>query len=328
MVPAVVVPVDALPLTPNGKTDRSRLPATLPAPPAPAAAIEPVDGIEAEVLAVWKRILGDRPIGTRDSFFDVGGSSFSLVLMHSALSARYPGALEVADVFASPTIEALAAHVTRRLGGADEARVEETAFPGTFFAVGPASGGDDRIAFDLGDPWHAGLHAMAATRGATPFDAALALYLLYLGKFLEARTVTVSALFEGQRGHVPVAVDFTAARGVGDMLDTVRGQRPSADRVPRPLGPQGPSSGRTHERGVRVLFASADALGGQGRHGLDIVVRVRAEASRLRVAVDYDSGRLDRREVGAFVGNYVKLMKAIVGASGAASGLSGRSDAA
>lgn len=76
MVPARVVTLPALPLTPNGKLDRRALPA-----PAGGAARSAVTlartGTEKRIAAVWADVLGIPEPGIDDSFFALGGDSFS-----------------------------------------------------------------------------------------------------------------------------------------------------------------------------------------------------------------------------------------------------------
>ena len=81
MLPRHVVPIEAWPLLPNGKIDRQALPPPQ-ATPAPAAmpAADALDGPEAVVAAIWRRLLGVADVRASDNFFDLGG--------HSMLAAR------------------------------------------------------------------------------------------------------------------------------------------------------------------------------------------------------------------------------------------------
>nr|WP_083911130.1 non-ribosomal peptide synthetase [Nocardia takedensis] len=73
MVPTVVMALDAIPLTPAGKLDR----AALPEPRLRERAYRaPETGIEKQVAEVFTELLApDRPVGTDDDFFDLGGNS-------------------------------------------------------------------------------------------------------------------------------------------------------------------------------------------------------------------------------------------------------------
>ena len=75
MVPSAYVFLQALPLTPNGKVDRRALPSISAAERRSAGFIEPRDNIERKLTKIWEELLGVKPIGVKDNFFDLGGHS-------------------------------------------------------------------------------------------------------------------------------------------------------------------------------------------------------------------------------------------------------------
>ncbi|MEU9853529.1 amino acid adenylation domain-containing protein [Streptomyces sp. NPDC047974] len=110
MLPSRVVWTDRLPVNANGKVDRS----ALPEPPADGAEAyrAPGTATERELAEVWAETLGWDRVGTRDGFFALGGDS--VLAMKLVARARARGlALRTADVFAHPTVEAMAGVVTR-----------------------------------------------------------------------------------------------------------------------------------------------------------------------------------------------------------------------
>lgn len=87
MVPGEIVPVPALPLLPNGKLDRRALLA-LPRPARDAATVTaPTGATEAALIAAWKPHLGDRAIGTGQSFAELRGDSLAFVQVFLATEA-------------------------------------------------------------------------------------------------------------------------------------------------------------------------------------------------------------------------------------------------
>jgi acyl-CoA synthetase (AMP-forming)/AMP-acid ligase II len=75
--------------------------------------------IEAELQAICDAALGGRRIGPHDSLFDVGVSSLKLVAIHEQVEQRWPGAVDVTDLFDHPSIAELARLIdTRREGSA------------------------------------------------------------------------------------------------------------------------------------------------------------------------------------------------------------------
>ncbi|MGI5426011.1 amino acid adenylation domain-containing protein [Streptomyces sp. CA-179760] len=111
MVPRTVALVDALPLTTNGKLDRAAVvAATIPttARPADGGAAAPTGPREAALLDVFRDVLADPSVTTGTDFFDGGGDSMRAIRLVSLAKDRGLG-LTVQDVYAAPTVTALAA---------------------------------------------------------------------------------------------------------------------------------------------------------------------------------------------------------------------------
>ena len=103
MVPARFFRLDSLPLTSSGKLDRKTLRGTPLDGFAQAKSVS-LSETEAEIQAIWKTVLPDADPGPRDGFFDAGGNSLRVVVLHERLNARWPGVFSIADLFASVTI--------------------------------------------------------------------------------------------------------------------------------------------------------------------------------------------------------------------------------
>lgn len=111
MIPAAFVALDRMPLTPNGKVDRRALP-----DPAGLGGREDVTylqrshtAVERQLIEIWEEVLGVRPVGTRDDFFDLGGHSLLAVRLFARLEQCMGIRLPLSTLFETPTIEALAA---------------------------------------------------------------------------------------------------------------------------------------------------------------------------------------------------------------------------
>jgi amino acid adenylation domain-containing protein len=112
MVPAFLVALDEFPLTPNGKIDR----AALPAPELTRGAsgfVAPREPLELKVAAVWERVLGIRPIGVKDNFFDLGGHSLLAVRLASLLEKETGQRVPLTNILRGPTVEQLAGMLRR-----------------------------------------------------------------------------------------------------------------------------------------------------------------------------------------------------------------------
>jgi fengycin family lipopeptide synthetase D len=124
MIPAYFMRLDEMPLSLSGKIDRKALPQ--PGLEKTGNYTAPRDGIEQKLLTLWLEILGkDRLIGIDDNFFEVGGHSLRATMLTSRIQKELNVKVPLAEVFKSPTIEALARYI--------RAAVKET-----YIAVEPA----------------------------------------------------------------------------------------------------------------------------------------------------------------------------------------------
>lgn len=114
-VPGRFVAVDSIPLTPNGKVDEEAL-RRLHAPVAGSVALDtdrwPTDA-QREVATCWAGILGHGDFDARDSFFDLGGTSLQLLALHASYELRWPGAVQLGQLFDSRTVAAHADLIAR-----------------------------------------------------------------------------------------------------------------------------------------------------------------------------------------------------------------------
>ncbi|MBP2436787.1 non-ribosomal peptide synthetase/type I polyketide synthase [Microbacterium amylolyticum] len=108
MVPASVEVLAEIPMTTSGKVDRPALRA-LPRSSAASASDEAPKTVDVTtaLLSAWHEVLGEVEFGVHDSFFDVGGNSFSLVILIEKVNAAFDVSVDVADVFANPTFDRL-----------------------------------------------------------------------------------------------------------------------------------------------------------------------------------------------------------------------------
>ena len=110
MVPAAFVPLDALPMNLNGKLDTQALPPPTSARPELAATfVAPASAREFTVAELWRTILLLDRVGTRDNFFDLGGNSLRLALLHHRLQQKFARTFPLVTLFQYPTVAAFAA---------------------------------------------------------------------------------------------------------------------------------------------------------------------------------------------------------------------------
>jgi amino acid adenylation domain-containing protein len=108
MVPSRIVTLEQLPLTANGKVDRNVLAKLGPAEEKKDEGIAPRTDVERILVAIWEEVLGKKPIGARDDFFDLGGQSFAAVRMMTRIAQQFDRRLPLSTLLEDRTVEALA----------------------------------------------------------------------------------------------------------------------------------------------------------------------------------------------------------------------------
>jgi len=107
LIPSQFVPLEALPLTPHGKIDVAALP-----PPGAGGArstvtTAPTSEAERRVANAWEEVLGQRPIGIDDNFFDRGGDSLKAAIVAARLEHLFKRPVRPTLLLETPTIRGL-----------------------------------------------------------------------------------------------------------------------------------------------------------------------------------------------------------------------------
>ncbi|HRK19365.1 MAG TPA: amino acid adenylation domain-containing protein, partial [Hyphomicrobiaceae bacterium] len=137
LVPAEVAVLECLPLNANGKLDRKALPAIAARGRASTGAVSgssPPTTV-GTLVEIWSTVLGRDTVPTDANFFDLGGTSLTMVRVHAAIVTRLGRNLAMTELFAHPTIGKLA----RFIDGAAKPRRAEVSGPR------PASSGEIAI---------------------------------------------------------------------------------------------------------------------------------------------------------------------------------------
>ncbi len=169
MIPSAFVSITAWPLTPNGKLDRKALPAPDQSAVATRAYEAPEGGIETVVATVWQQLLDLERVGRNDHFFELGGHSLLAVQLVTRLRDALGAELALRDIFAQPTLQAMA----RVLADADR-QVHEAIPLADRTAALPASWSQQRLWFldQLDHAAGAAYHMPAALRLIGALDRA------------------------------------------------------------------------------------------------------------------------------------------------------------
>ncbi len=111
LVPSAIGVVPEIPLTTNGKVDHRGLPSLGAAMERAAESESLVTEAERHLADVWEEVLGVRPTGRDDDFFDLGGHSLLAVQMLSAVRRAFGQAPPLATLFEASTVRTFALRI-------------------------------------------------------------------------------------------------------------------------------------------------------------------------------------------------------------------------
>ncbi|NUT49952.1 MAG: amino acid adenylation domain-containing protein, partial [Saccharothrix sp.] len=304
MVPATLSPVPDIPMTTSGKVDRRTLEARADRLVQTRADDGAHTGTAQQLVAAWRKILGDVPIGYDESFFDLGGNSFSLVLLLEELHRQFPGMLDVSDLFANPTIGKLRKHLESRLGRRDAdplltgfgVRLPESWFTGDAAA-------DGRVEAVLPSRTRTTLDRLRDGGAHRPEDLAHVALAVTLNKILGEDDVSLCVVDDDGRVSV-VRFDFAGKSNLAEVLDDYRRQRDGNDRidVERFVASRGVDRVVSIACGGARQVERADLLG-----HFDVVFAIDVESDPVAVRIDY-AREVDPARVEQLLGGHVKLL--------------------
>ncbi|MGR9105908.1 MAG: non-ribosomal peptide synthetase, partial [Gammaproteobacteria bacterium] len=124
-----VIPVRAIPKTTSGKIQRYLLAEQFlsgefdssieniaelmnPGATGPLAA---EGSLEEILIEICRSVIDERPVGAEDNLFELGISSLKLSRIHERIEERFPGLVEVNDLFDYPSVRELAGFLERKL---------------------------------------------------------------------------------------------------------------------------------------------------------------------------------------------------------------------
>lgn len=131
MIPGEYHFVENFPLTPNGKVDRLALAGVIVPLKSTAGTGE---SLESGILALWSEILNRPVVDATANFFDLGGNSIHLAIVHVRLMEMVGRKFPITELFALPSARAISEFlsprepVTAKKGAHDRARLTQAGF--------------------------------------------------------------------------------------------------------------------------------------------------------------------------------------------------------
>ena len=109
MLPSAYIWLSKIPLTPNSKIDRGALPEPGSERPPLSGRFEgPRNADERAIAEIWQTTLGLERVGVHDNFFDLGGSSMTILRVKDRVERRFQLRVPTVVFFQYPIVSGLA----------------------------------------------------------------------------------------------------------------------------------------------------------------------------------------------------------------------------
>jgi acyl carrier protein len=103
----MIMELESLPLTSSGKLNRRALPEPVQADVAAENYVAPRNEMEAQLVSIWKGVLGLERVSIHDNFFRIGGDSIIAIRLISRINKQLNAALTIAQLYQFNTIAGL-----------------------------------------------------------------------------------------------------------------------------------------------------------------------------------------------------------------------------
>lgn len=318
MVPGIYQYIEQFPMTQNGKIDKKSLPDPGNERPDLTAGYKAAETtVENSLVDIWEQVLDRRNIGVDDNFFDLGGTSLTLVYMHSILDRQYPEKVNVADIFANPTISRLARYIENAGKKVDSSLKPETLeLPFEYFIDGNEANDHSLLKINISPSTYEMLSKLTSINGFQFQDILLALYAYLLSEISERHEICTHVLTETKGVISPFKIDMS---NISDYISLFREaekwRRQDEHAIVHISDNMSSRIIQNEAHSILPFFSyisSGDVSIGSisGLFGLSL--EIRHEAGNLNLIWKFETERLKYTKVNEIAYLYMKLMDAVL----------------
>ncbi|MDP4182523.1 MAG: non-ribosomal peptide synthetase, partial [Bacillota bacterium] len=314
MIPSGFVHMESFPLTPNGKLDRKAL-------PRPEITVENNKAlpagtlVEKQILKIWMELLPAVNIGMNDNFFEIGGNSFQIVMMSNMINEIYPDLIEVADIFANPTINQLSAFLEERKNKTYmdmEFELPSIKFPEHFLQDAFEDSAVLCLSIDNSILEH--VDFIASSYGISIEAVFISIFLFLISEITEQKVLCASALLENEDKISNITVDFSGVEDLAEVLIQVKNIYENlSDTKCYPLEIVGSIIPDNHKKTGSVLLAIRDI----DTHGLtnvfDIIFKINRESDSMSFLLEFNASTYKQSKMKELLNNYLELIQMLLG---------------
>ena len=314
MIPGSFIQLEKIPQTPNGKVDRKALPQIAQTRTDTGVEyVPPQTEIENQLAAIWQELLKSDRVGTRDNFFNLGGNSLLVVLMHNRLNELYPTKVEVADIFAYPTIARLAQFIESGVK-AKMIILEELSFPEEYFEAANEASEDLVFKFQISGARPAKLNDIAGRTGVGIPELLLGTYGYLLAEISDQAGIVIQTILTDTDQGFPLKIDLSEITALPDLFQAVKQQyaNPPQSAV-YDIRQLNKIRIARNKHGIIPFFANGYDLNYKTLAHYDLMLNIQSvSGTEIRFTCHYNKQRLKQSQVQKLINAYLKLIEVVI----------------
>ncbi|EPR10079.1 phosphopantetheine-binding protein, partial [Ruminiclostridium papyrosolvens] len=305
MVPSYFVRLEKMPLSQNGKVDRKALPEPQFSVYTGTEYVEPTGETEKILADIWRQVLKIERVGTTDNFFDLGGTSLTLIQVHSKIEEKYPGKVKITDIFSNPTISKLSAFI--EIGEENSTKdisLEFLEFPQQYFSK-EGGGYGSVFKFRLNDD---------VLKGLEKTDVLICAFVYLLGQITQKAAITIQTIVDDCDRVYPISLDFKETGSFGELCEMIHHKRNCGEQSGYSLRDiREESIENKGNFSILPLFYNKNMLSTpRNLTGVyDIALGVSEENGQTVFICEYNSTRLRGDKIKELTGKYLKVVQFI-----------------
>jgi len=313
MVPQSYIHLKQIPMTPNGKIDRKALPE--PERVRPRLENEYIAAqtdTEKKVAMIWESVLKRVSIGIHDNFFDLGGNSLLVVIMHDNLQRNYPGKIGVADVFANPTISKLAQFINRKEPSLCGINITSLKLPQEFFIDDNALNEDIVLKYEIDGNLYESLKLILQKSGVELNCVLLSVYTYLLAEVTGQEKITIQMVIDNKNA-VQLDMDLSEATDFNSLFKTVNGKlQPETWGDIYPITTIKRKNMTSENDSAVTAFVFKEGVTLKDFTDCDFLLKVYENNSCIYLAFEYNASKIRSVKAEEFFQWYIKMVDLMV----------------
>lgn len=316
MVPSVFIHIEKFPMTPNGKLDRK----SLPHPENvhhEINCIEESDSlnneVQREILKIWMELLPAKKMGVNDNFFDIGGNSLQLVIMSNMINEIYGDKVEVADIFANPTIKRLADFIESKDKNNESLPIEIPVikFPDSF----RQDSYEDNVilCLNIDETKINSFESIASDFEITSEILFAAMFLFLISQVTDQKTFSVASLLTRENIIKNISLSFSKIEDLSEVLVQLKGIVDKySDYSGYPIESVKEVNREINKNPGSVLLATRYIQFQGLESAFDMIFKIDNRSNKISFILEYNSMVYKQSKMKKLLSNYQELIEMLV----------------